>query len=581
MTFRAKPFVKRTQRRAWDSRDRRNLYTNLGFGLVVVVAVIILAAAAAKTWYDQHLAPVASVNGLAITKDDFSARFDIEAFRLEQARSRVNTEAAAGRLTPEQQQTQLQFIEQRLQQIGAIVLERLIDARVTTALAAQEGVQITSEEIDARLTEEATLPEQRHAWVIEVEPKIDDDKEEPTAAQKADAKAKADKALADLVAGKKWEDVAKGVSTASTAPIGGDLGWMSKDSAYDQAFLDALFALPPNGRTTVIEGEDGVFRIGRVTEIVAETVDQVYRDEIVNKGIDLETYREAIRTDLTLDALEKKINEAALGATVQRKVSEIFIQAPSESETELPEGSIKTRHILYSPNDDSEKARDVKADDPAWAKAEADAKAAYDKIKADKKQFDAIARAESDEPGADISGGKLPYFDPTMVTGETGLDAAFAAAIFKEGLKAGDLLEPVKSAFGWHIVQVMYFPPDLDQAKKLKTEIDGGADFAQLARDYSEGTEAKDGGALDWIARYQLNKKLEDAIFATPVGKASDPLVVEGEGIHIYKVLQETTRTPEGDQKTALEQQAFSNWYEAKKLEFDIKREVDFSGGTG
>jgi parvulin-like peptidyl-prolyl isomerase len=529
MTFRAKPVVKRPQRRAWDSRDRRNLYTNLGFGLVVVVAVIILAAAAAKTWYDQHLAPVASINGLAITKDDFSARFDIEAFRLEQARSRINTEAAAGRLTPEQQQTQLQFIDQRLSQIGAIVLERLIDERVTTALASQEGVQITPEEIEARLTEEATLPEQRHVWVIEVEPNVDDDKEEPTAAQKAEAKTKAEKALADLVAGKKWEDVAKGASTASTAPIGGDLGWMSKESAFDDAFLDALFALPPNGRTGVIEGEDGVFRIGRVTEIVAETVDQVYRDEIANTGIDLVKYRDAIRTELALDALEKKINEAALGPTVQRKVSEIFIQAPSESETEPPEGSIKTRHILYAPNDDPQNAIDVKADDPAWAKAETDAKAAYDKIKADTKQFDAIARAESDEPGADITGGKLPYFDPTMVTGETGLDAAFGAAIFKEGLKAGDLLEPVKSAFGWHIIQVMYFPPDLDQANKLKTELDGGADFAQLARDFSDGTEAKDGGDLDWIARYQLDKELEDAIFAAPVGKVSEPFVVEGD----------------------------------------------------
>jgi parvulin-like peptidyl-prolyl isomerase len=578
MTFRAKPVVKRPQRRAWDSRDRRNLYTNLGFGLVVVVAVAILAAAAAKTWYDQHLAPVASVNGLAITRDDFSHRFDIEAFRLTQAESRVNTEAAAGRLTPEQQQTQLQFIRQRQQSIGAIVLERLIDARVTTILAGQEGIQITPDQIEARLTEEATLPEQRHAWVIEVEPKIDEDKEEPTAAQKAEAEAKADAALADLIAGKKWEDVAKSVSTASNAPIGGDLGWISKDSTLDEELLDALFALPPNGRTAVIEGEDGVFRIGRVTEIVPETVDQVYRDEIVNKGIDLATYRDAIQTDLTLDALEKKINEAALGPTVQRKVAEIFIQAP---DPEPPADAVKTRHILYSPNDDPQKAKDVKPDDPAWTKAETEAKAAWEKIKADKTQFDAIARAESDEPGADITGGKLPYFDPTMVADETGLDAAFGAAIFKEGLKPGDLLEPVRSAFGWHVIQVMYFPPDLDEAKKLKTELDGGADFAQVARDFSEGTEAKDGGALDWVARYQLDKQLEDAIFATPVGKASEPLVVEGEGIHIYKVVQETTRTPEGDQKTALEQRAFTNWYEAKKLEFDIDREVDFSGGTG
>jgi parvulin-like peptidyl-prolyl isomerase len=578
MTFRARPVVKRPHRPSWDSRDRRNLYTNLGFGVVVVVAVLILAVAAGATWYDQHLAPVASVNGQAITKDDFNGRFDIEAFRLEQASNRINTEAAAGRLTPEQQQAQLQLIAQRQQQIGSIVLERLIDTRVVNALAAREGVEITPAEIDAQLTKEATLPEQRHAWVIEVEPKTDVDKDEPTAAQIAEAKEKADKALGELVAGKAWEDVAKASSTDSTAPIGGDLGWLAKESNLDQKFLDAIFALKPNGRTGVIEGEDGIFRIGRVTEIVAESVDEVYRDELA-KRIDVAKYREAVRTDLILDALEKKIKDTALGATVQRKVAEIFIQAPDDPA--VPTGSVKTRHILYAPNDDPDNAKDVKADDPAWAKAEAEAKAAWEKLKADKTKFDAMARAESDEPGAASTGGKLPYFDPTMVAEDTGLDPAFGAAIFKAGLKPGDLLEPVKSAFGWHVIQVMYFPTDLDEAKKLKADLDGGAAFAAVARDFSDGDEATDGGDLGWIARYQLDKVLEDAVFATPVGKVSEPLVVEGEGIYLFKVLEEKTRTPDADQKATLEQRAFQNWYAARKLEFDIKREVEFSSDAG
>ncbi|MGZ5376364.1 MAG: peptidylprolyl isomerase, partial [Solirubrobacterales bacterium] len=447
-----------------------------------------------------------------------------------------------------------------------------------TALAAQEGVQVTDAEIDAQLTKEATLPEQRHVWVIEVEPETDVDAEEPTTAQKAAAKTKIDKALADLVAGKTWEDVAKATSTDSTAPIGGDLGWMSDEANLDAKFVEAVFALEANARTGVIEGEDGIFRIGRVTEIVPESIDEVYRDDIANKGIDIGKYREAVRTDLILDALEKKVNDTALGSTVQRKVAQIYIQAPEEPE--LPTGSLKTRHILYSPNDDPDKAKDVKADDPAWAKAETDAKAAWEKLKANKTQFDALARAESDEPGADTTGGKLPYFDPSMIEGETGLDPAFGAAIFKEGLKAGDLLEPVKSAFGWHVIQVMYLPPDIDTAKKLKADLDGGADFAKIARDFSEAAEAKDGGDLGWVARYQLDKVLEDVVFATPVGKVSEPLVVEGDGIYLVKVVQEATRTPDEDQKATLEARAFSNWYEAKKLEFDIKREVDFSTGT-
>jgi parvulin-like peptidyl-prolyl isomerase len=578
MTFRAKPVVRRPHRPSWDSRDRRNLYTNLGFGVVVVVAALILAAAAGATWYDQHLAPVASVDGQGITKDEFNDRFDIEAFRLEQAESRINTEAAAGRLTPEQQQAQIQLINQRRQQIGSIVLERVIDTRVVTALAVREGLQITPADIDAQLTKEATLPEQRHAWIIEVEPKTDVDKDEPTAAQVAEAREKAVKALADLVAGKAWEDVAKASSTDSTAPIGGDLGWMSKESSLDQRYLDAIFALAPNGRTGVIEGEDGIFRIGRVTDIVAESLDEVYTEELA-KRIDVAKYREAVRVDLILDSLETKIKATALGATIQRKVAEIYIQEAQDPA--VPPGSVKTRHILYSPNDDPDKAKDVKADDPAWAKAETEAKAAWEKLKVDKTKFDAMARAESDEPGADSTGGKLPYFDQSMVADDTGLDPAFGAAIFKAGLKPGDLLEPVKSAFGWHVIQVMYFPPDIDQARKLKADLEGGAVFATVARDFSEGSEAKDGGDLGWIARYQLDKVLEDAVFATPVGKVSEPLVVEGDGIYLIKVVEEATRTPDADQKATLEQSAFQNWYEAQRLGFDIKREVEFSSETG
>ena len=63
MTFKAKPVVKRAQRPSLDSHGRRNLYLNVGFGLVTVAAVLILLVAAGLTWYNDHLASVGSVNG--------------------------------------------------------------------------------------------------------------------------------------------------------------------------------------------------------------------------------------------------------------------------------------------------------------------------------------------------------------------------------------------------------------------------------------------------------------------------------------------------------------------------------------
>ena len=70
MTFRAKPVVKRAHRPAWEAQDRRNLYLNLGFGLIVLLAVIILAIAAGLSYYNDHLKSVGSVDGQSISIDD-------------------------------------------------------------------------------------------------------------------------------------------------------------------------------------------------------------------------------------------------------------------------------------------------------------------------------------------------------------------------------------------------------------------------------------------------------------------------------------------------------------------------------
>ena len=188
-----------------------------------------------------------------------------------QVRSRIATQKAAGRLSEAQAEQQTQLVEQQAQQLAAISLERIIDGRIQEDLATTEGVTVAETDVDARLLKEATTPETRHAWVIEVAPEIDADATEPTAAQIAAARTKIDTALRDVGGSKTWEDVAKTVSTdASTAAQGGDLGWIQAESSQeDEAFSDALFAAEIDTPTAVIEGEDGILRIGRVTEIDA------------------------------------------------------------------------------------------------------------------------------------------------------------------------------------------------------------------------------------------------------------------------------------------------------------------------
>ena len=76
----------------------------------------------------------------------------------------------------------------------------------------------------------------------------------------------------------------------------------------------------------------------------------------------------------------------------------------------------------------------------------------------------------------------------------------------------------MKSAFGWHVIQIWHRPTDRDWADKLKAEADAGADFGTLARDNSEGDEADDGGNLGWVAKGQLPELVDLKVFQTPVG---------------------------------------------------------------
>lgn len=60
--------------------------------------------------------------------------------------------------------------------------------------------------------------------------------------------------------------------------------------------------------------------------------------------------------------------------------------------------------------------------------------------------FTKVAAAESDDPGSSQKGGEIGWFSPDQV-GETFRDAAFHA-------KLGEIVGPVKTEFGYHILQV-------------------------------------------------------------------------------------------------------------------------------
>ncbi len=572
MTFRAKPVVNRPHRPSRDGQSRRNFYLNIGFGIAVVLALIILVGVAVVRYYSEHLAPAASVNGQTITRDDFAERGAIEVWRIQQAVARVNASLAAGRLTSAEANQQIQSLNSQggTQQLAPIVIERLIDARIQAGLATEAGITITPEQIDAKIVEESTTPEQRHAWIISIPPEIDEGKTEPTAAQKDAAKKIADQALADIKSGAKtWEDVAKAISSDSSKASGGDLGWIDKDAAEDTGYIDAVFAAEQDTPTAVLETEGGTYLIGRVTEIAPAVVDQAWTTKLVDSGLKLESYRKVVETEVVRQVLEDAAVAEATKADKQRHVLEIAIQAPQAPPSDK---AIKVRHILFSPKDDPSGAADLPPEDPEWSKAQLAARAAYDELEKDPSKFDALAREKSDEAAAQGdtgTGGKLPYIDD-----DGQFVQEFVDAVLKDDLKAGDILEPVKTDFGWHVIQVMYRPPDTDEMKLLRDQLVGGAEFAEIARNYSDGNESGKGGDKGWIAPGLLDARLIRAIFETPIGEYSQVVDVKNAGVFLYKVVEERTQTPDADQLTTIESAAFQNWYGEKKDAVTITREL-------
>jgi peptidyl-prolyl cis-trans isomerase C len=143
-------------------------------------------------------------------------------------------------------------------------------------------------------------------------------------------------------------------------------------------------------------------------------------------------YRDKV---LMEDLLGKVAKDAASDAAIQKTYDDVAKQ-------QKPEEEVRARHILVE--------------------TEPDAQAALKRVKAGE-DFAKVANEMSKDPGS--KGGDLGWFTKERMVPE------FADAAFK--MQPGQISDPVKSQFGWHIIQVeekrqKQFPP-LDQVRDQVT----------------------------------------------------------------------------------------------------------------
>jgi len=121
---------------------------------------------------------------------------------------------------------------------------------------------------------------------------------------------------------------------------------------------------------------------------------------------------------------------------------------------------------------------------------------------------------------------------------------------------------------------------DEETAKEIKKKLDEGADFAELAAEYSKDTgSAENGGQLGYFGRGKMVEEFENAAFSMEVGQISDPVKTKY-GYHIIKVTgkkeaKEATLEDARDEIVEIlkEQKLsseYSEWLEEKKAEYNV-----------
>jgi peptidyl-prolyl cis-trans isomerase C len=141
---------------------------------------------------------------------------------------------------------------------------------------------------------------------------------------------------------------------------------------------------------------------------------------------------------------DKILMEDLLGKVAKDAASDVAIQKTYDdvAKQQKPEEEVRARHILVE--------------------NEPDAQAALKRVKAGE-DFAKVATEMSKDPGS--KGGELGWFTKERMVPE------FAEAAFK--MQPGQISDPVKSQFGWHVIQVeerrqKQFPP-LDQVRDQVT----------------------------------------------------------------------------------------------------------------
>lgn len=281
-----------------------------------------------------------------------------------------------------------------------------------------------------------------------------------------------------------------------------------------------------------------------------------FREILESDGYSYEKFREDIRNEILISRLQQR--------QVDNRVSISEREIENHLETQEHQGNLeieyKISHMLFA-LPESPSAED-------FTRVKQKANQVLQEL-GDGADFVKLSAKHSDSQQA-ASGGDLGWRKSSQIPT---LFADFVADMNK-----GDISELIKSPSGYHVIKLddvrstekhvitqthvrhIFLRPDelvteddiklrLDQ---LKIRIDGGDDFAELARGHSNDTvSAAEGGDLGWVSPGDLGPDIEQVIDGLKPGEVSSPVKSQLGGWHIIQVLDRREHDSTEDVKRA------------------------------
>ncbi len=390
----------------------------------------------------------------------------------------------------------------------------------------------------------------------------------------ADARERAASIAEELAAGGDAAELVETYGPAST-----DSAWITAEADIGSAeWAEAIYAAEEGSVAEIVEAPTGEQLVALVSQVVPETPDEGFI-EAVKDAVGEDVHRRNVELETLADKLEQHITDEALAAEYEQVLlGQIFVERNPVTADDSA-GEARASHILYVPETPLDEEgnptdlADLPADDPAWDAAEAEAQAAFDELSAIEdvdertEAFAERAIAESDGPSAP-RGGDLGWFPQEGVMVEE-----FTEAIWSNiDPQDGDILGPVRTEFGWHVIQFHEFRSSFDvRVSEVEQALAAdGADFETVAAELSDDPAAADGPVSEWSVLEQLDEGLALELAAMEVGDVTGA-IDEGDGAYFYQLQAQEVRPLEDEDAALVAANAFFDWYDL--LYFDAQDE--------